>query len=344
MHVQRLLAPARARTGASHVNGPATLQRLTILAPGAGMGHKQNDSGDDSLIRLDARAAYAVNDRDVAAADFGDGQSASIALNPGTQGTLRILLRAHAQVDNAFPVENVEYDRDYLVEWPVSVAPDGKVTVSDAAPIKYPEGEPTFQLYLSSLEATQAASYVQVRATIVSATSRGDTNTISPIGLGVEKSYGVAGRTWIRDFRLSIPGLEPRPAPQATVRVAAERDVLFGVGADSLEGGQADQLVEWYGALPEAVREAVRTGKGSIQLDGYASSTGGSAANVDLAERRNQAVMKRLRAQAGGERAFQDPPPATHGEEPARRASGDRKEVPEWRRVHVKVLVREGAR
>ncbi|MGH2557716.1 MAG: hypothetical protein ACRDJH_01520 [Thermomicrobiales bacterium] len=324
-HVQRLLAP--------------TVQRLTVLTPGAGMGHRPNDPDDDSRVLLEPRAFYWVKSQAAARAEFGDGQVASISLPPGTEGVLQIALRTRVDVDNAPPFGNVEHDQSSYIHWPARVAPDGAVSVSEALPIQYGEKDPTLQLFVGSIEATNKAGAVEIAVNVVSTTSHSRTNVLTPIGLGAEMSDTVGNRTWPRQFRLLIPGAEPRPVPKATTRVAAEHDVFFGPGSSSFEQSQADGLVEWYGELPEEVREAIRAGRGSIQLDGYASSTGRSAANVDLADRRNQAVMARLRAQAGGDRAFQDPPPVAHGEEPAKRKTGDRQEASEWRRVHIRIVV-----
>lgn len=326
-HVQRLLAPP--------------LQRLTLPTPGVGMGHALDAEGDDSRVQLQPHASYWVNNALKAYAEFGDGQVTSITLPPGTEGILELSLQAHFEIDNIPPpLFNMEYDRNILVKWRVRVSPAGVVTPEDPLPVQQTGGKESLQLYLESVEPTKGENYVGVRVTIGSTTSHGRTHTLGFKELvGVETSSGVGARPWTREFRLEFPGPTADPAPRATPSVAAERDIFFGPGSGRFAQNQADELVEWYGALPAEVRQAVRAGRGSIQLDGYASSTGRSAANVDLAEQRIQAVMTRLRAQAGGDRAFQNPPPIAHGEEPARAATGDRQETADWRRVHIRILV-----
>ena len=76
-------------------------------------------------------------------------------------------------------------------------------------------------------------------------------------------------------------------------------DMSFRVGSDRLEDGQEGAVANWFRTLPTDTQDAIRNGRRSITISGYASRTAKRRHNRDLSEQRAHVIERILRGFAG---------------------------------------------
>lgn len=135
------------------------------------------------------------------------------------------------------------------------------------------------------------ATFTAVVAASGSTTSGGSAgvgpfSASAPVSSSTNFSGGVA-----RTFTVNLRTTRPRPVPGP--------DMSFQVGRSRLEDGQEGAVAAWFQALPAATQEAIRNGRRSITVSGYASRTARRRGNRDLSEQRAHVVERILRGFAG---------------------------------------------
>jgi flagellar motor protein MotB len=325
--LSRAVAAGAFTTGGSRGVVRQRIQRIKIDTPGAGMGLRLAAAKDDSAVTIIPRAAIWVSGREGAHVDFGEGQSGSLGVSPGTAGVLQIWFQLYFFVDNSLPFTNLEYTRTAFTEWPFQVSPQGDLSLSEALPVRYGgESEPTFQLYLGSIDTDKGSAHVQATVNIVTTTQHG-----RAAGAGYEMTQTMGGRTWPIRFRVDV--LAPRvEAPRVHYRTNA----FFAVGSDRIEEGTEEHVVGWYLGLPREVINRVEVGSVTIDVRGYASTPQPSLANLELSDRRARRIADILRVPAGSAARIE-----THGygAHKAQAIGEDQNE----RRVEIEITVAEPA-
>lgn len=292
-------------TGASSICGSAPVsgrdfaQRLTIPAPGAGMGVRVFGADDDSAVHLTPQATYWVNGKSAVSTSFGEGQRASLQVSPGTQGIVQMTIPAHIFIDNSLPFTNKEFEESATIDWPIAVSPEGRLTISDALPVTLQQrADP--MLYLGSVEATKGDGCLIATVTIVNTTTHGRS---AGAGYSVEQQTG--GRTYTRQFRLNIvvPEVEPHArVALGPIRVLRRHAVLFErPGQNRTSNSEEQALIGWYSRLSNRTRESIERGGEPLNLEGHASTTGGAQQNRELSNARMEDVQRILRQFAGSQ-------------------------------------------
>lgn len=135
------------------------------------------------------------------------------------------------------------------------------------------------------------ATFTAVIAAAGSTTSGGGAG-IGPISASapVTTTSNFAGGL-ARTFTVNLRTTKPKPIPGP--------DMSFRVGSASLEDGQEGAVTNWFQALPAATQDAIRNGRRSITISGYASRTAKRKRNRDLSEQRAHVVERILRGFAG---------------------------------------------
>ena len=277
------------------------VQRLVIPAPGAGSGLSVG-SDDDSSVEVLPRASYWVGGRNAGRVSFGSGQLAALPVGASTSGILMIAADLHFFLDNSLPWSNAEYDASFSVAWPVQVSPQGQLTIADANPVTYgPETAQNTQLVLSSVQVAKGDHHVVVTVNISSTTMTGRTG-----GVGYEYNVSAGGRGLTRDFRLNLlPPVMPPTVTVGPIRIHRTHSLQFEQpGRDNVSTGEEQRLITWYQSLNGVTRDKIQSGEEPVQLVGHASVPGGTQANRELSNRREQAVERILRQYVGSQAVF----------------------------------------
>uniref|UniRef100_A0A7C3PBY7 DUF4157 domain-containing protein n=1 Tax=Oscillatoriales cyanobacterium SpSt-418 TaxID=2282169 RepID=A0A7C3PBY7_9CYAN len=127
---------------------------------------------------------------------------------------------------------------------------------------------------------------------------------------------------FIRSFTVNLRTTPPQPI--------VGPDVTFRVGSAQLEDGQEGIIARWFQTLPESAQDAVRNGRRTISISGYASTTGRRGRNRNLSEQRARVVERILRGHAGSNASLNI---FYFGEDNA--TTPDEREDPQWRRATV---------
>lgn len=135
------------------------------------------------------------------------------------------------------------------------------------------------------------ATFTAVVAAAGSSTSGGSAG-IGPISASapVSSTVNFAGGL-ARTFTVNLRTTKPQPITGP--------DMSFRVGSASLEDGQEGVVAGWFRGLPAAAQDAIRNGRRSITISGYASRTATRRRNRDLSEQRAHVVERILRGFAG---------------------------------------------
>ncbi len=135
------------------------------------------------------------------------------------------------------------------------------------------------------------ATFTAVVAAAGSSTTGGSAG-IGPISASapVSSSTNYAGGL-SRTFTVNLRTTKPKPI--------SGPDMTFKVGNAGLEDGQEGAVAAWFQALPAATQDAIRNGRRSITISGYASRTATRKRNRDLSEQRAHVVERILRGFAG---------------------------------------------
>jgi hypothetical protein len=135
------------------------------------------------------------------------------------------------------------------------------------------------------------ATFTAVVAAAGSGTTGGSAG-IGPISASapVSSTSNFAGGL-ARTFTVNLRTTKPKPITGP--------DMSFRVGFATLEDGQEGVVANWFRGLPPATQDAIRNGRRSITISGYASRTAKRQRNRDLSEQRAHVVERILRGFAG---------------------------------------------
>jgi outer membrane protein OmpA-like peptidoglycan-associated protein len=127
-----------------------------------------------------------------------------------------------------------------------------------------------------------------------------------------------------RTFTVNLRPQPPRPITAP--------DISFQIGSAQLTEGQEGVISSWFEGLPASAKEAIRNGRRSISISGYASTTGRRSRNRGLSENRAHVVERILRGHVGSNASLNI---FFFGEDNA--TTPDEAEDPRWRRVTMVV-------
>ena len=174
--------------------------------------------------------------------------------------------------------------------------------------------------------------------------------SISPTISGSEStSHQAGGAAGAGPFTISVPyaqtttanitnaytasyTLKLRPTPPKPITIPS---VFFKVGSSTLEDGNEANIAQNLLKLPPAVLTAIRQGKRTIVIEGYASTTAKHKTNRELSQQRAQVVQNVLKGLVGDKADFNI---LYYGKETALAAGEpDEKEDMEKRRTDISV-------
>jgi hypothetical protein len=173
--------------------------------------------------------------------------------------------------------------------------------------------------------ATVGGGYVTFNATM---SASGSESMGGGIGIGpVSGSAPVSGSTNYsggasRAFTVNLRLTPPKPIPGP--------DVDFRVGRATLADGQEGAVSGWFSSLPPETQDAIRNGRRTVSIAGYASTTARRRRNRDLSEQRAKVVERILRGFAGSGATINI---FYFGEDST--ATPDEREDPKWRRATI---------
>ena len=287
------------------------VQRLPI--PLAGWGEVRGFD-DDSEMVINPRATLWVAGREVARRSFTGGQHDSITIPLNTDGLLQIAANVHVEKDN--PVLNDTNDWYVEFTWRVRVDDHGRLTISPPTPSwSGGAGGAPWSLTISPVRDDTSKS-LGIALTLGSTVSTSSGHTVNlggevsgePAGVGLagSGSYSytrgtstgstlTAGTGFVVHLDVPSPPPEVQIGPITTIRNYA---FYFATGRASLgrnpSTGQDEniRLTSFLASL-DPNREGGSNLRGFI--DGYASPRGGTEENRDLAHRRAEYLLSRIR-------------------------------------------------
>jgi outer membrane protein OmpA-like peptidoglycan-associated protein len=174
---------------------------------------------------------------------------------------------------------------------------------------------------------TPVGGYATFAVTIAGS---GSTSVGGGIGVGpISASAPVTGTTnfaggLTRTFTVNLRTTPPRPI--------SGPDVSFRVGSARLEDGQEGAISAWFNTLSDGTKDAIRNGRRTISISGYASTTSRRSRNRDLSEQRARVVERILRGHAGSSAVLNV---FFFGEDNS--TTPDETEDPRWRRATIQV-------
>jgi outer membrane protein OmpA-like peptidoglycan-associated protein len=147
-------------------------------------------------------------------------------------------------------------------------------------------------------------------------------------------------RNWVnfRSMSAACPVVAPvRPqiqVPAIPIPQPHQLTVYFHPpGSDRIREGDERNIVRWFESLPATTRGKISAGTLPVTLEGYASTTQGSAANRDLSRRRALRVQRILQDIAGSRAQF-----IVHAYGEHKAGTPDRVEDAAERRVRIFVM------
>lgn len=147
-------------------------------------------------------------------------------------------------------------------------------------------------------------------------------------------------RDWVNHRSMSaacpaiLPAVPPVQLPSIPIPQPHHFTVYFHPpGSDRIREGDERNIVRWFESLPASTRGKISSGALPVNLEGYASTTQGSAANRDLSRRRALRVQRILQDIAGSRAQF-----IVHAYGEHKAGTADRVEDATERRVRIFVM------
>ncbi len=257
---------------------------------------------NDSAVTFRPRGEMWVEGVKTSEAAFsGSAKTDTVQIAAGKSGKVQLHTGVHAFEDNL--LINDSWDQNFYVEWYVSTASDGTLTIdSSPSPQVSPANSSNNQGALQSVNPNQGANHVQVSPIVASGGGSGG------ISLGVGLTGNYPGKFIKPTFKLNIevtgiqePEVDVSFGP---IKMQENHNVFFArPGQDDVSGNEESSLVRWYEGLTDVTKEKIQNGSEPISLVGYASTTGDSSRNRELSDRRTQNVRTIL-SQFAGNRAL----------------------------------------
>jgi hypothetical protein len=295
--------------GSSGRSAPMQILRkpTTIDFPVIGGGGSYWDS---SIVRF-TPSGYVLPNRvdntifSLSSSDFPEGSYGDVSISAGMKAVVRIAMKIYIWGDNWIFEDKL--NQEFRVDWSVSAAPDGKLTIDPNPAIMTTRSTPAWaKASLASINPiTPGTDYVRVNPIVSTA---GGSGSISPVGVGV--STNVPGQFVTAPFTLRINVKDIAP-PKVTLDSQRTYTVLFPpprsrVGQDKVSSAQEQGLIRWFQTLTGPTREQIAEGKIPVMLVGRASTTGGPSGNRELSNRRMENVKRILRQFLGSKVVFED--------------------------------------
>jgi hypothetical protein len=271
--------------------------------------------------------------------DFPDGFTGEVRIDADTKAIVRIGMKLHIFEDNW--IDNEELDQSVFVDWGVSAARDGKLTI-DPAP-KIWRGAPSsgkIKAGLTDINPRDGADYVMINPVVASAGGTGG------ISLGVEVSENAPAQSVSVPFtlRIVVANIPPPKEPTGTVTIGeisalSTHEVLFpkpkhSKGQFTVPNNEITKFSVWYSSLNEKTRERIEKGELAVDLAAYTSTTGDVAYNEWLSDERRNSVERLLRRRAGRDARITRSRALGKLDTP----TPDQQESDEWRKVVISVF------
>lgn len=224
--------------------------------------------------------------------NFGSGLVETVTLGEDVaSGTMKFHLFESTEINNMVLNDRQWGSWDGTVPFWVS----GETITFGAAIVSSDVGGKGATLSVSASSAGNPGGGVATFTAVVAAAGSGTTGGsygIGPISASapVSSTTNFAGGL-ARTFTVNLRTTKPKPI--------AGPDMSFRVGSASLEDGQEGVVADWFRGLPAAAQDAIRNGRRSITISGYASRTAKRRRNRDLSEQRAHVVDRILRGFAG---------------------------------------------
>lgn len=255
--------------------------------------------------------------------DDGNGRVATLTLPEGvTSGRVSLNGMVSAKVVNMLFDDHPFLTYDGLV--PFSVVGDSVVFGAVLADSQTHNSGATASVVTTSGQ-MPGGGYVTFAATM---SASGSSSMGGGIGLGpvsgsapMTTSTNYSGGA-SRSFTVNLRITPPRPIPGP--------DVDFKVGRATLADGQEGAIANWFRGLPAETQDAIRNGRRTVTISGYASTTAKRHRNRDLSEQRAHVVERILRGFAGSGATLNI---YFFGEDNT--PTPDEREDPRWRRTTI---------
>jgi outer membrane protein OmpA-like peptidoglycan-associated protein len=318
----------------------ATVQSLTVKAPGPGSGGEWNDA---STIKFSPSAQLNVDGGRSVTGKFGSGRYASVEMEAGKSGKLVLEMIIDGFEDNF--MDNETFKQRLSVTWDIAADETGALTIEPPEEIW---GAPTTGTFyrLDSVNPSNGKTYVQVSPIIVGGSEGG---SVTPFGVGVNKQSQPPKirQTFKVDIKVKVP------EPKGTVTVGNEATAIakfdyvvgpFKPGSSTLlETGTLKKAVYdiLNQMLPGETRKEILNGKlaggEKIEVHGYASNTDTQERNFSLSKKRAAAVLAEFRSLGAPASLFTEPIPHGEWESNPTDDKKQEKEDANWRKVVLKI-------
>jgi hypothetical protein len=258
--------------------------------------------------------------------DFPAGDSGEVEIRAGTKSVVRMNMKVHIFQNNSTYHRNQTLNEQFHVDWDITAAPDGTLTLSNPRPAvdDSPGSSGVEAGLLWPVDVTPKTSTVTDTVIInpviastggSSSTNAGVSGNVKGVGLNVNtgSTQSIPGRSVGQAFvlRIRVKDIVPPPKHEITGRVTIGpvsglrvHRVMFPrpknhVGQVSVSDSQQCELIGWYRSLNERTRQLIEAGEEPVRLTGRASTTGQASMNQDLSNRRETNVETVLRQYLG---------------------------------------------
>jgi hypothetical protein len=353
------------RTPGTQGAGHRLDRRVTIDTPGWGgsssgwwPGHDDSAVSFEPWARFDPEGSsptvYAIVTGQVVIADMANGEG-TIKIKAGSKGDLKIKVKTDVFINNKLPFHNQDIYQNFEGWWHVETDLRGHLKIERVGEGQiYPPDDDAPPFSLNSVNPREGTDWVTVSPIFVSSTASDVPTSIQgggtiPLGKGgiqgginwtpgQQRSYppGLVNPT----FRLYIKVTDTVPEPEPHGKVAIgpiiatkEHRVYFKIGRSDVTPSERDRLAEWYfrwlsKETRERLKQDLKNPEKKLELEGYASDTGSTGKNFDLAAQR-AAQVKKILERFG----VKDPVDSALGEYQEPGATG---EEPSWGKEDIK--------
>jgi hypothetical protein len=271
--------------------------------------------------------------------DFPDGYTGEVRIDADTKAIVRIGMKLYIFEDNW--IKNEELNQSVFVDWSVSAARDGKLTIDPAAKIW--RGSPSsgkIKAGLTDINPSPGADYVMINPVVASGGGTGG------ISVGVEVTENAPAQSVSAPFtlRIVVENIPPPKEPTGTVTIGEisalrTHEVRFpapkhGKGQFTVPGDEITKFSVWYSSLNEKTRERIEKGELAVELTAYTSTTGDVAYNDWLSDERRKSVEQLLGRRAGSDARIERSRALGKLDTP----TPDLQESAEWRKVDISVF------
>ncbi|HEX5205508.1 DUF4157 domain-containing protein [Paractinoplanes rhizophilus] len=296
-------------------------------------------SGSDVTFTPDGLAFSPATSKNIDYTDFPDGFNGEVRIDAGTTAVVRIGMRIHIFEDNW--IINERLDQKVFVDWTVTAAADGKLTIDPTA--KVWRGEPSnksIRAGLTDIGAKNGPGYVMINPVIASGGGSGGVSMV------VGRTENAPSQSVSAPFTLSIgvDNIAPPKEPTGTVTIGEismqkTHDVYFpapknGKGQSAVVNDEITKFAVWYSSLSETTRKRIEKGELAVELSAFTSTTGDVAYNEWLSDQRRDSVEQLLRRRAGRDAKIERSRALGKLDTP----TPDQKETAEWRKVVITVF------